>query len=124
MISKTLEPILAKHPLFSELDAQYLATIVGCAKNVRFKEGDFILREGRQADIFYLIRTGKVAVDINVPHLGAITIHTVETGEVLGWSSLISPYRWHFDAQALEDTRAIAIDGKCLRDKCELNKEM
>lgn len=120
----TLEPLLAKHPLFENLDPQHLAVIVGCAKNVRFKEGDFLLREGKQADTFYLIREGKVVVDIFVPNLGSVTIHTVEAGEVLGWSWLISPYRWHFDAQASEDTRAIALDGKCIRNKCEENKEM
>lgn len=121
---QTLEPILAEHPLFEGLEPQYLAIIVGCAKNVRFKEGEFVLREGRDADTFYLIRDGKIAVDIYVPNIGALTIHTVEAGEVLGWSWLISPYRWHFDAQVLQDTRAIALDGKCIRNKCEEHKEM
>lgn len=121
---QTLEPILAKHLLFKELEKEYLEIIVGCAKNVRFKEGEFILREGRDADTFYLIREGRVSVDIYVPNLGPITIHTVAEGEVLGWSWLVAPYRWHFDAQALAPTRAIALDGKCIRNKCEENKAM
>jgi CRP-like cAMP-binding protein len=121
---QTLEPILARHPLFKDLDPEYLEVIVGCAKNVRFKEGEFILREGREADTFYLIREGKASVDIYVPNLGSITIHTVAEGEVLGWSWLVSPYRWHFDAQAIEPIRAIALDGKCIRNKCQENKVM
>ena len=46
-------------------------------------------------------------------------IDTVEEGDVLGWSWLIPPYHWHFDARAIDLTRAIALDGKCLRTKCE-----
>jgi hypothetical protein len=37
---------------------------------------------------------------------------------------LIPPYRWRFDARAAEMTRAIAFDGKCLRDKCEQDHDM
>jgi CRP/FNR family transcriptional regulator, cyclic AMP receptor protein len=121
---QTLEVILAKHPLFEGLEQKYLEIIVGCAKNVRFKEGEFILREGKQADTFYLVREGRIAVDIYAPNVGAITIHTIQPGEVLGWSWLMSPYRWHFDAQALEPIRAIALDGKCIRNKCEENKDL
>jgi len=31
----------------------------------------------------------------------------------------VPPYRWRFDAQAVAPTRAIALDGKCLRGKFE-----
>ncbi len=44
---------------------------------------------------------------------------TVAEGDVLGWSWLFPPYRWVFDAQALELTRALVFDGTCLRGKCE-----
>jgi hypothetical protein len=45
-------------------------------------------------------------------------------GEILGWSWLIPPYNWHFDARAVELTRAIALDGKCLRNKCEQDHDL
>jgi CRP-like cAMP-binding protein len=59
-----------------------------------------------------------VALQVFVPQRGPITVETVAAGEVLGWSWLFPPYRWHFDAQALELVRAIAFDGQCLRNKC------
>ena len=47
-------------------------------------------------------------------------IETIDAGEVVGWSWLFPPYRWHFDARAVDaDVRAIAFDGACLRGKCE-----
>jgi CRP-like cAMP-binding protein len=115
----TLETLLAEHPFLKGLEAHNLQLIVGCASNVRFDAGEFIFREGEEANQFYIIRHGKVALEIYTPERGPITIETLGEGEILGWSWLFPPYHWHFDARAVELTRAIALDGKCLRTKCE-----
>jgi CRP/FNR family cyclic AMP-dependent transcriptional regulator len=94
-------------------------TIVGCAMNVRFPEGEHLIREGELANKFFLVRTGRVALEIDISGRGGLRIQTIGSGEVLGWSWLISPYRWHFNAVAVMDTRAIALDADCLRAKCE-----
>jgi CRP-like cAMP-binding protein len=116
---ETLEPILAAHPFFRDLDPRHLQLIVSCAANVRFEAGQFIFREGEEANQFYLLRHGTVSLEIFVPQRGALTIQTLREGDVLGWSWLLPPYRWHFDARAVSLTRALALDGKCLRAKCE-----
>jgi CRP/FNR family transcriptional regulator, cyclic AMP receptor protein len=115
---ENLEPLLAKHPFFQDLKPEHLKVLVGCASNVVFNSGQFLFREGEDANQFYIIRQGKVGVETFSPVRGAIPIHTRGQGEALGWSWLIAPYKWHFDARAYELTRAIALDGKCLRDKC------
>jgi CRP/FNR family cyclic AMP-dependent transcriptional regulator len=121
---ETLEPILAKHPFLKGLDPQHLKILVGCASNVRFNAGQFLFHEGEEANEFYMIREGKVAVQIQGAERGPITVQTIGEGEVLGWSWLIPPYRWRFDARALELTRAIALDGKCLRMKSEEDHDL
>lgn len=115
----TLEPYLAGHSFLQGLEPNYIKLIVGCASNIRFNPGEFVFREGEEASQFYLIRHGAVALEIFAPGRGPITIQTLGEGEILGWSWLIPPYNWHFDARAVELTRAIALDGKCLRQKCE-----
>ena len=121
---ETLESILAEHPFFSGLESRYLQLAVGCASNVRFEAGQYILRQGKEADSFYLMRHGKVALEVFAPNRGAVTIQTLEAGEILGWSWLVPPYRWRFDARAMELTRAIALDAKCLRAKCEEDHDL
>ena len=116
---QTLEPILAQHPFFHSLDSAYRELIVGCAGNVRFRAGEFLFHEGETANRFYLIRHGRVALQVFIPGQGPTTLATIEAGEVLGWSWLFPPYRWHFDAQATELVRAVGFDGECLRGKCE-----
>jgi len=121
---RTLEPILAEHPFFAGLDKRHLEVLTGCASNVVFQEGHIIFREGEEANTFYLIREGKVALEIHAAGMGTITIQTLNSGDILGWSWLVPPYRWHFDARAIEATRAIAMDGECLRHKCEQDHDL
>jgi CRP/FNR family transcriptional regulator, cyclic AMP receptor protein len=121
---ETLEPLLAAHPFFANLEPRFLQVVAGCAANGRFPAGTFLGREGEPANQFYLLRHGKVALQIHLPDRGALTIETLEAGEVLGWSWLFPPYRWHFDAQALELTRALVFDGQCLCAKCEADHDL
>src|SRR5260370_30409441 len=110
-----LESILVEHPFFKGLQPQYLQSITGCASNVRFNAGTYMLRDGEQASQFYLIRHGKVALEIFAAQRGPITIETIEAGEGLGWSWLFPPYRSHFSSRVVEPVRTIALDGTCLR---------
>ena len=121
---KTLEPILAEHPFFKGLKPEYLRLVTGCASNVRFEAGTYIFREGEDATGFYLLRQGKVALEIFAAQHGSLTIETIESGEVLGWSWLFPPYRWHFSGRVIEPTRAIALDGMCLRTKGEEDHDL
>jgi CRP/FNR family transcriptional regulator, cyclic AMP receptor protein len=116
---RSLEDLLVDVPLFEGLGDEARTLLAGCARNIHFAAGERIFREGGEADLFYLVRHGSVAVESFVPTRGAVTIETIEAGDVLGWSWLFPPYRWHFDARALSVVRATAFDGLCLREKCE-----
>ena len=98
--------------------------ITGCASNVRYKSGEYLFREGEAAEHFYLIREGKIALETHGAQRSKIVIETIEAGEVLGWSWLFPPYRWHFSAHVLQETRAIALDGVCLRTKGEADHDL
>lgn len=121
---KTLEPLLANHPFFAGLSEPYLKLITGCASNMHLKAGEFLFREGGEAKQFFVIREGAIALEVFVPTTGAVTIQTVEAGEVVGWSWLFPPYRWHFTGRVLAPARVIALDGACLRGKCEQDQSL
>jgi CRP-like cAMP-binding protein len=116
---ETIEGTIQGVPLFEGLTPDELALIAGCGSNVRFREGDLLFREGDDASTFYLVRHGTVALEMFVPGRGPVTIETLDAGEVVGWSWLFPPHRWHFDARALSLVRATSFDGACLRGKCE-----
>lgn len=119
-----LERIIKEHPFFSGLGEDFCSLVCGCAKNVRFEAGQYLFREGEPADQFYLIRHGRIALELTAPGRGAITIQTLAEGEVVGVSWLIPPYRWTNDARAIDLVRAIEMDAVCLRRKCEADHDL
>jgi CRP-like cAMP-binding protein len=114
-----MDEVLREHPLFEGLGSEYLELLAGCGHNVVYHAGEAIARQGNAADSFYLIRHGHVAVQISVPGRGPVTIETLGEGDVVGWSWLLPPYEWHFDVEAVELTRGVAFDVRCVRDKFE-----
>lgn len=121
---ESLEPIIEEHVFFHGLEKRHIQFIVGCAKNMRFPEDEVIFREGDPADHFYFVREGLVAIELMVPQRGFTTLQTVGAGDVVGWSWLLPPYRWHFAARATQPTRALTFDAKCLRAKCEEDHDL
>jgi CRP/FNR family cyclic AMP-dependent transcriptional regulator len=116
---QTIDEIVAESPVFDGLAKDQLELIAGCAHNVGFKAGERMFREGDPADTFYLVRKGRVSLSTHAPARGSVVIETLDPGEIAGWSWIFPPYVWHFDARAVDDVRAVAFDGACLRGKCE-----
>ena len=117
--SDSIRELLAGHPLFEDFPPRYLDILVGCASNVYFGAGDRIFREGEEADRFYLLCDGEVSLKAFSLEHGPLPIQTLRDGDVFGWSWLVPPYRWRFDAEAQRTTHAIALDGRKLREQCE-----
>jgi CRP/FNR family transcriptional regulator, cyclic AMP receptor protein len=118
-----LGALIAGHPFFAGMAPEHCELIGGCARNVRFDQGEYLFREAQPANEFFLIRHGRVALEINAPGRGPLRFLTLNEGEIVGEAWLVAPYRWIFDAHALELTRALSIDARCLRDKSESNHD-
>jgi len=114
-----MDKVVREHRFFSGLGEDVIQLVAGCARNVRFDAGKYLYHEGDPADEFFLIRHGRVALEVASPGRAAVTFQTEPEGDVVGLSWLIPPYRWAYDARALDLVRAIGIDAKCLRGKCE-----
>jgi CRP/FNR family transcriptional regulator, cyclic AMP receptor protein len=120
----TLEEILQQHALFAGAPAELIRLVAGCARNHIFRADEYLSHEGEPANEFFLIRQGKVALEINAPGHAAIIFETLGVGDFAGASWLIPPYRWVFDARAVELTRVTGIDAVCLRGKCEADHDL
>lgn len=116
---KGIEELVAEHPFFKDLSPEDQKLVAGCGKNVVFEPGDYLTREGEEADCFYLIRKGRVSIEIHMPAGGAAVIQTAAEGDVVGVSWLFDSPRWNFDVRATERTRALHFDTSCLKKKCE-----
>lgn len=118
-----LDRLAKDHPFLRDLSDERIHFIAGCATNVRVEEGGFLFREGHDAEALYLLRYGKVALEIHVPGKGTVPVETLGEGDVFGWSWLFPPFQWQVDARAVEMTRLLAFDAKCLRAKMAEDRE-
>jgi len=107
----TLESQLSKHPLMKGLSTENISLLAEDAIQMRFKKGETLFKQGQKADYLFLILEGKVTVGLK--HRGEhLPITILHAGENLAWDWLFPPYKWEFEAQAMTDVAAIALEGK------------
>ena len=109
----------ADFELLTGLTEDQCATIASLAHTVSYDVGRLIIEEGRTADRCWLIRSGEVSLEIHRPGMPANTLQTLGPGDVLGWSWLVPPHRWRFDARVTAPVTAIELDAVRLREYAE-----
>lgn len=110
------ENLLRTHRCARDLDSANLAVLESCSLGtVNWKKGDWILTTGDLATRCYLLLTGEVHIETTPPGRKPTLLQTIHGGDVLGWSWLIPPHRWAFDARAATDATAVALDAERLR---------
>ena len=120
--------LLAEQPFLAGLPEQQLDTLLQDAMPVRFHANDVIFKEGEPANRFYLLLGGEVVLESRYPQrqggYKSWSVEIIGPGDVLGWSWMFPPYRWHFDARAVSPVKAIFFYGTRLRERCEENHEL
>jgi len=110
---------LAAHSFFAGLNEEFLQLISGFATEKRYGKGEVLFQQGKPADKFYLVREGKVSVQVPALVGPVLELQVLGADQILGWSWLIPPYRWNFMARALEDTVVLEFDGTAILARCE-----
>ena len=121
--ASTIEQDLAEHPFLHGLKPQHQQMLAESAIRTQYRAGDFIFQEGEPANRFYLIQSGRVALESHLRDEPPVAVQVLGAGEVLGWSWLFPPCHWNFDAHVLEPTAAVFFYGTRLRVQCELDHE-
>ena len=114
-MTTTIDQVLAAQPFFTGLSEDHIATLASVARPVTAATGRKLFHEGDLADACYLIVEGDIALEMDVPGRGPHVLQTLHAGDMVGWSWLVPPYRYVYDAQALTDVKAIRFDAVALR---------
>ena len=118
---ETTFELLAAHPFLTGMTTDLLAELAPCTRRRSLPTGTTIFREGEQADRFWLVREGVIAIEFHVPGRGDIVVESIGGGTALGWSWIQPPHRWRFTAIAAEPTLALELDAVEVRRRCEAN---
>ena len=119
MSEQSINDYLSSHPFFDKLDEDFLQFASNSATELQLKKGDILFRQGELADKFYLLREGQISVQVPAIVGPALEIQSLSKGQILGWSWLMPPYRWHFLARVEEDSDLIEFDGISILAHCE-----
>ena len=71
MKTHPISEMLAKQDFFRDMSKDHLDFFAGCASNVRFSEGEFMVLRGKPTTHFYLIRKGRAALEVNAGNLNS-----------------------------------------------------
>ncbi|GAB4535055.1 MAG: hypothetical protein Kow0063_18850 [Anaerolineae bacterium] len=127
--------LIRRYAFFAGLDYAHLVQLAGVAQEQSVEEGHYFFHEGDELGSFYLVLEGAVAIVLQVPDqdvkqeisgqlTGAvktkdITVSTVGTGDVFGWSGLIPPHTATAGAKAVTACRVVVFDCQELRQAFE-----
>jgi CRP-like cAMP-binding protein len=77
--------------------------------------GELLLVEGARTTELDLILSGRVGVTEREPGRGEVTLMTVEPGDIVGWSVLLTHLAATATVRVVERTRLVAFPGEELR---------
>ena len=100
------------------------AKLAEIASALVFVTGEVILRDAAPTPFLGLVESGRIGLRLAVPERGNQTVVTIEPGELVGWSALVSPYRATAEAVALEPTTIEAFDSARLRELLATDREL
>jgi CRP-like cAMP-binding protein len=106
---------VVRHGFLGALPPGHRERLVGFAHDVSFPDGTRIFEEDGVADRFWLVRSGLVALDVHVPGRSSAVVETLGEGDLLGWSWLFEPYRWHLGARTRSTVHASEFDAERVR---------
>lgn len=105
--------------MLGALPTEHRNRLMRIAQPASFPAGKRMFEEGGHADRFWIIRSGSVVLDMQVPGRRAPAIETLGHGELVGWSWLFPPYVWQLGAVAQSAVRADEFDALAVRLMCE-----
>ncbi|MDK0517770.1 cyclic nucleotide-binding domain-containing protein [Streptomyces sp. ML-6] len=97
--------------------------LLSLAEDVHFPAARRLFEEHTPADRFWVLKTGAVTLDSQLPNRRRAEIETLGPGELVGLSWLFPPYEWELGAETLSPVRAHEFDAARVRALCRSDPE-
>ena len=110
---------LQSHHAFAGLDPTHAEVLAEHVEEKSYAAGELLFRQDDAAEHFYILLDGAIEVEVPSIQGPALIVQSLGKDDILGWSWLIPPYKWTFEAKARHDARVLVFDGKFLLQYCE-----
>ena len=124
MSNQSITEYLSAHEFFSEFSDDSLKFLCECSSMREIKKGQILFLQGEHADKFYVVRSGRISLQMPAIMGPTLEIQAVDEDQVLGWSWLISPYQWNFQTKAEDDSELLQFDGAAILARCEQDPKL
>lgn len=124
MSQSTILDALASHPFLEGLHSKHLEWLAQMCQAMTITPGQYLGREREAANALYLIRSGRVAIEMTKPDHNQLRVQSLGAGEVAGWSWLVPPHHWRFDMRVVDTVQVLVLDGDRLREACEKDHDL
>ena len=94
--------------IFADLDHEEIEHVLPIIHRMRVKEGEILAKKGHTAINFYVNIDGNFMISFE--NRKAITLH--EKGDIMGWSTLVTPFEYRGSVVALTDGDVFTISGE------------
>ncbi|MBW1650788.1 MAG: Crp/Fnr family transcriptional regulator [Deltaproteobacteria bacterium] len=112
--------IIQTFKLFEELNDKELEQLASIMDIITVKEGEAIVNKGETAHTLYFILKGSFMIHFSSGK--AFTLNTKE--DIIGWSTLVTPFNYTGNVTALTAGKLIAAQGKNLSMLIQSNSEL
>ncbi len=119
MTQTNLESYLLTQKFFADMQPEFVRFLARHAEERRLEQDHILFRHDAPARHFYLIRSGKICLEIPAISGPTLEVQHLGAGQVLGWSWLIPPYAWNFNARAEGPSEVIEFDGRPILARCD-----
>jgi CRP-like cAMP-binding protein len=119
MAKHSIEQQVAASAFFSGLPPDVVRLLAAHAGLRRLAKGEVLFHYGERADRFYLVESGHVGVEVAAITGPALELQDLGPGAVLGWSWLIAPHTWNFQARAKTAVELLEFEGGGILARCE-----
>lgn len=119
-----LEDLRATSDLLARLDDEHFELFQELSTERDLAYDDRLFRENDEADEFFIVTNGIMALEMTRPALPPATVQTLGAGELLGLSWRIEPHRWMWTARAMTPVHLAAFDAAEMRDTCANDPEL
>jgi CRP/FNR family cyclic AMP-dependent transcriptional regulator len=116
---------LQQIPWFHDLPSSHVRHFAEISILRNFKAGEVFFHEGDKQDFFYVVLSGRVALDMFVPHHGKVRFYTCEQWDSFGWSSVTPVVRTRTaGAVGVMDGVVVATDTVKLQALCDRDHDI
>ncbi|GAB4175272.1 MAG: cyclic nucleotide-binding domain-containing protein [Wenzhouxiangellaceae bacterium] len=119
MNQKEIVQVLADAPVFEGMKKKDLTRLARHAREIEVDAGTVLFRGGERAAHFYLLLDGQVSIEIPAVAGPPLEVQRLKPVRVLGWSWLLPPYKWSFNARTLSPARLLEFDGQAVLAECD-----